>query len=70
MLASKSVCFATSVVLHVFFFFIGVKTNIDGKDILRFIWIYEISSLFNIVNIDRDGGVLGGTSLGGQSQRF
>jgi hypothetical protein len=37
MIASKSVCFATSVVLHVLFFFSGAKTNTDGKDILRFI---------------------------------
>jgi hypothetical protein len=36
MLASKYVCFATSVVSHVSFFLKGVKTNTGGKNILRF----------------------------------
>jgi len=39
MIASKSVCFATSVVLRVLLFLNGVKNNTDGKDILRFIVI-------------------------------
>ena len=39
MLVSKSACFATFVVSHVLFFSSGVKTNTNGKDILRLIVI-------------------------------